>query len=51
MILLMSMAAFGMVMPGTFATRKRYADKDITIEQVESMHEDEVIEVIAESED
>ena len=50
MLIMMSMAAFGLVMPGTFATRKRYSNKDITIEQVEPIAEDVWEEVVDENE-
>lgn len=35
-MLLMTMAAFGVVVPVNLNTRKRYADKEITVEMVES---------------
>lgn len=31
---ILTMGAFGMVLPGTFTTRKKYADKEVTIELI-----------------
>ena len=39
-MLLMSMAAFGMVMPGMLNTRKKHKDKEVTIEWVTSIQEE-----------
>lgn len=39
-MLLMSMAAFGVVMPGMLNTRKKYKDKEVTIEWVISIQEE-----------
>lgn len=44
MMLLMSMAAFGLVMPGQMETRKRHKDKEITIEWVLTREEETEVE-------
>ena len=41
----MSMAAFGLVMPGQLNTRKRHKDKEVTIEWVTNIQEQQIEEV------